>query len=215
MRRFVWLTPILITACASAGPLSEEAARQMYVRAVDLRFEGDLQASNDLLIEIAHRGPDTRAGHKARALVAGGSLATTMAVAGILAAVAIPNFIRYQHRSKQAAGRRTASQVRMQLEAHRAETGAYVGAARSFSEPAGDYVIVYGPDRVLPDTAEAWALMERARPVWTGLDSEPFIRRLAYRVLVAGDPDDDGEVDLWMVDSEADEVAHIADDLPD
>lgn len=208
---------LVASGCASStAPLTPDAARAMYVRAVDLRLAGDAHGSKDLLIEVAHRAPDTRAGAAARArLGGGGDLVTTAAVLGVLTAIAIPNFTRYQLRAKQSAARTAASRTRVELEQYGLAQKTYVGAETDLGTPAAPYVLVYGTDKVLPDTPRARSLAVLAEPTWSRLESAPFLGKKAYRVLIVGNLDDDDKLDIWMVDSASDEDVILSNDVKD
>ena len=141
MRRFVAIFVIvLMPACAGSSALDEAQARAMYVQAVNLRLEGDQHASRNLLFELAQRAPDTRVGMKARvALQTGDPLLGGVAMAGILSAIAVPNFIRYQLRAKTAEARANLGGIRVVQEAVRAEHGRYLPADPSGVEaPSSD-----------------------------------------------------------------------------
>lgn len=86
-------------AAPEAGRDDAAAARALFDRAIVADLEGDALAAEDLMFELAARHPDTAHGRAARARVSGG-MALGVAGAGILAAVAIPAFMKYQRRSK-------------------------------------------------------------------------------------------------------------------
>lgn len=200
---------------SSARVIDAERARQMYVDAVDLRMKGNLEGSQDIFLKLAADAPDTRAGRLARSMTTSGAdVLAVWTAAGIVAAIAVPNFIRYQQRSKQAVARAIAGRLRQQLERHRVERGSYVGAlAGHAADP--NWVLVAGPDRLLPDTPEARELLARARPTLRTFEAEPFVRRRAYRLILIADLDDDPGLDLWMIDSQADAPTHLSDDVGD
>lgn len=64
----VMLTCSMFCACGT----SRTAARDQYVKALDLRQQGDAQAYYDALIAVANAAPDTRAGRRARAVLRSG-----------------------------------------------------------------------------------------------------------------------------------------------
>lgn len=76
------------------------AARALFDRAIVADLNGDALAAGDLMFELAARHPDTPHGRAARARVEAGSGSLTVAGLGILAAVAIPAFMKFQRRSK-------------------------------------------------------------------------------------------------------------------
>jgi type IV pilus assembly protein PilA len=64
-------------------------------------------------------------------------LMIVVAIIGILAAIAIPNFIRYQLKSKEAEGKAVIGGIRTSMESFRAEYDAYPFAGAPAVEPAG------------------------------------------------------------------------------
>lgn len=204
-----------LTGCASgSAPLDAAKARALYVEAVDRRLGGDARGAQDLLIEVAHRAPDTRAGIKARAmLTSGDQLFGTMSTLGVLAGIAIPNFIRYQTRAKQTVARTEAERLRLVFDDHRQRTGSFVGASETLNPPGEPYALLLGENKVLPQGPRGQALLERARPIWQRTKSTPFVGKKAFRIFLAGDIDDDLGIDLWMLDSESADVVHLEDDL--
>lgn len=78
------------------------AARALFDRAAIAALRGDQITHDDLMLRLAAEHPDTRHGRAARARLGGGAAVTGVAVAGILAAVAIPAFMKYQRRSQTA-----------------------------------------------------------------------------------------------------------------
>lgn len=75
-----------------------EAARALFDRAVRKQLAGDALGARRAMVELAARHPKTRHGRAASRRLGGGSGA--VAVAGVMAAVAIPAFMKYLRRSK-------------------------------------------------------------------------------------------------------------------
>lgn len=116
-----------LTACAGSGakPLGAAEARQMYVDAVARRLEGDVQGGRELMFEIAHRAPDTRAGAQARAVLSSGAqLMGTVSLLGVVAAIALPNFERYEERTEESIRELERRQLEIEEEARRLEAEA-------------------------------------------------------------------------------------------
>lgn len=86
---------------AGASASDETAARAAWDAAIKLRFAGDEIASHKAMVQLAARHPETRYG---RIAADGGGAGTMVAVgaAGIMAAVAVPAFLKYMRRSKTA-----------------------------------------------------------------------------------------------------------------
>jgi len=126
-------------APASAAPAAPDdaAARAAWDAAVKLRFAGDEIASHAAMIQLAARHPDTRYG---RAAADGGGAGTMVAVAtvGILAAVAVPAFMKYTRRSKTAEASANVRRLFDAAVAYRAVECARLGrkCAKQFKFPA-------------------------------------------------------------------------------
>jgi type IV pilus assembly protein PilA len=64
-------------------------------------------------------------------------LMIVVAIIGILAAIAIPNFVRFQLRSKTSEGKTNLAAIRTAEESYFAEFGDYVAASESPTDPVG------------------------------------------------------------------------------
>jgi type II secretory pathway pseudopilin PulG len=100
-----WLTLMVVALAMPGGtfaaPGDDPAAKAMYEQALKADLAGDALAAQDLLLALAVAHPGTRHGRAARMRL-GGSGASATAVVGILAAVAIPAFVKYTKRAKTA-----------------------------------------------------------------------------------------------------------------
>ena len=110
MKRLALALALALTGCNSPGtpPVGgadtdndPTAARALFDRAAIAALRGDQITHDDLMLRLAAEHPDTRHGRAARARLGGGAT-TSVAVAGILAAVAIPAFMKYTRRSQTA-----------------------------------------------------------------------------------------------------------------
>lgn len=103
MTALLSIAALLLAACGGGPDRANDpqAARALFDRALTAEFSGDTIAAQDLLLTLAAHHPETRHGQAARArLGSGQAMMTATAVAGILAAVAIPAFMKYVRRSK-------------------------------------------------------------------------------------------------------------------
>lgn len=100
----------------STAPGDADAARALFDEAIKARLMGDEVAHQAKMIELAAQHPNTRHGRRAVDRLGGG--VAPVAVMGILAAVAIPAFLKYQSRAAEAQARVRMLQER-QLEEQR------------------------------------------------------------------------------------------------
>jgi type IV pilus assembly protein PilA len=70
-------------------------------------------------------------------------LMIVVAIIGILAAIAIPNFIRFQLKSKSSEGKVNLAAIRTAEEGYRAEFGTYVAAAASPAAPGTSVKVTF------------------------------------------------------------------------
>jgi type II secretory pathway pseudopilin PulG len=87
-----------LSSSAVAAP--SETPKALYDAALKADLSGDALASQELLLTLASRYSDSRYGQAARRRIGGGLGAAAPAVVGVLAAVAIPAFVKYTKRSK-------------------------------------------------------------------------------------------------------------------
>lgn len=112
---------LLLGACAGktghGASLSEKQAFELYLNAVNARLDGDYQGWQDQLVEIAYLAPKTRAGLKAKAMLQSSDLMLMTWFGGLMAAIAIPNFQRYQARAAMSEVERLQEEQAAELEA--------------------------------------------------------------------------------------------------
>src|SRR5262245_37664482 len=77
-----------VAAAACAGP-QQLAPKQRYVAALKRKHAGDAQGYFDDLLALAHDAPETRAGRRARAVVASGGLVSEVAMWAAVASVVL------------------------------------------------------------------------------------------------------------------------------
>ncbi|OGQ89746.1 MAG: hypothetical protein A2289_10540 [Deltaproteobacteria bacterium RIFOXYA12_FULL_58_15] len=126
-----------------------------------------------------------------------GAMWSAVGILGILAAIAIPNFINFQARAKQ-------SEAKMNLKA------IFVGAKSSFAEngkmgttfeaigfkPDGTrYTYYFGDDSIEPEQALAEPLPDEVE-TFVEPDSGKF------RAVAIGNVDSDDTLDVWIIDDE-------------
>lgn len=192
---------LLSTGCAVSG----EEARERYYGAVERKLAGDARGFHDELTRLSLDAPETRAGRRARSAVAGGVDAVTgFAVVGILAAVAIPNFIKYQKQSAAAGLKAELRSLAVQMEVYRAEHQRY---CRTFAEcqfvPTADYVFMLGGDMVhAPSLAEPELLKVQALSLLESMGIEPVVTNDGFVVVAVGNADSDADLDVWTLDEQ-------------
>lgn len=85
----------------SDGPANDPAAaRALFDRAIVADLNGDALAAEALMLELAHEHGETPHGRAAIARLGSSGGTAMVGVAGVLAAVAIPAFMKYTRRSK-------------------------------------------------------------------------------------------------------------------
>ena len=223
-RPFVALLALvsLAPACATAPavpavPATPTASpRQRYVTALQHRLEGNSKAYFDGLIALAHEAPDSRAGRRARAMLQG-SGATALWAAGTLAAIAIPNFLKYQSRAKQSEARQQLAALATAERAHSVVSGHYCASAAACDFPplsGTRYVYFLGPDVVAGgDLAEdREALVRHARATLSIIGLTPRLDEGGYLFVAVGNIDADADVDVWAIETDGEPV-HYDDDI--
>ncbi len=137
-------------------------------------------------------------------IVGGVVLMSCCGVTGILAAIAIPNFVKYQARAKQSDCKTHLKQLFIEQEAHRSEFGKY---ARTFDEvqfsPINSrYAYLLGDGAVLPPThpeAQKTGLLEA---IPANVRQSLRVTDEAFTVACAGNIDNDPAIDVWTISSE-------------
>jgi type IV pilus assembly protein PilA len=202
----------LLLALAACGPKPEE----QYIMAVDARMNGDAQAYYDSLLELAHDEPDTRAGRRARATLSSSGLYTQAAVVGVLAAIAVPNFMSFSARSRQAEAKSNLKALYTYERVQYSETNRYAG------QLPGDllggqplrYTYFVDLDRPAfgPEHAQEPWLLEEMRLALSRMGIQPFARTDAFLIVAIGNLDNDADFDIWTIDENGN-LVHFLDDL--
>ena len=206
---------LLTSACASAPPPDPY---ERYLEALEHRMEGDSQAYFDTLIALAHESPNSRAGRRARAMLASGDFTTVVAVAGVLAAVAIPAFVKYQQRARTSEASANLKQIALVQQMFRAQNGRFCTtvAECGFPDLSGTryvYVVApgvaFGGERSVTDRATMLAQGEhRLR----AMGMEPKMAPDGFLAAAIGNVDDDADLDIWTID-DAGQPFHVSSDI--
>lgn len=169
-------------------------------------------------------GSPAYAARKTLAIVALVLPVVMVAPLGILAAIAIPNFIKFQVRSKQAECKVQLTSYALEAERYRLEHDAYPNRASQLSPTGGftptRYVFLFDAEGPLvapgqAATADAVGLAPRLRgddaPGWRAAMPEAVVRSLGvhgecpdcgYTYACVSNLDNDEALDVWSVSSE-------------
>ncbi len=208
----------LVVGLGLAGCAQQQLTpKQRYVHALNHKLQGDAQAYQRELIALAHDTPDSRAGRRARASLTSGSLLSTVAVLGVIAAIAIPNFEQFSRRAKQ-------TEVQPQLKALAAAMQAFYAEHRrycaTFAEcgfevpPDASYLYYLSVDEVAGGggAADPSLLRLRAETTLSAMSVRPRVEQASFFAVAVGDPDEDGDLDVWAVDENDNIVNLLKDD---
>jgi type IV pilus assembly protein PilA len=203
MKRLALFTVVALLA----GCGTKLTPRERYVQALNQRLEGNAKGYTDGLIAVAHEAPDSRAGKRARATLQGGGLMTGVAVVGVLAAIAIPNFIKFQARSKQSEVKTNLKAIYVTLKSYYAEKDKYCTSFQQcgFQPESGSrYLYFLGPKEVVGGDAvvDRAALRKQAEDAMRELGVRSSVGKSGFLVVGAGDPDNDGNLDIWSIDDQ-------------
>jgi type IV pilus assembly protein PilA len=195
---------VLLSLCSCAGSASP---RERYVNALNQRLEGNSKAYYDELIALAHDEPDTRAGRRARATLRGSDLATTASVIGVLAAVAVPNFSKFQSRAQQSEAQAGLKSLYVAQKSYYGETQRYCTTFAQCEwrpEPGSRYVYYLGPKEVMGGDAvsDPDMLRMRAETTLSAMGVRPSVAKGKFLIVAVGDPDGDGMLDVWSIDEQ-------------
>jgi len=195
---------LALGGCAAAPPPRPDP-RDRYYAAVGRWLAGDARGCEDGLIALAHEAPDTRAGRRARATLRGGDLYATAYVGGILAAIAVPQFAKYQARARQREAPTGLMQVQVAQMSYRERHSAWCPdvTACGLGDLSGTRYVYFltdvdvrGGDRA--DDRDG--LIARARTAMGTLGLQPRMGADGFLAVAAGDLDDDEDIDLWTID---------------
>lgn len=192
----------LITACGTGA--SRGNAEQRYMDAIQLKLDGDQRGFYDEMMRLAVDEPDSRAGRRARAAVTGGmGVMYAAAAAGILAAVAVPEYVEFQSKAKQAEAK---SKLQMAFTAQQsffAERGRY---CRTFQECGlenlsdGTYVFFMGADVSAAPGLDY--LKYEGSSLLESMGIDPVVSKNAFVIVAVGNIDSDVDLDVWSIDEE-------------
>jgi type IV pilus assembly protein PilA len=212
---FLLLSSMLVGCGPKAAPPVVDP-RARYLEAVNARLSGDSAAYYGILLALAKESPDSRAGRRARATLSSSNVMTQAMVVGTLSAIAIPNFIKYQHRAKQAEAKLMLGAVGKFEERRRSETQSYGGVPADIARglEATNYFCFVDSERPIagPHGDLTGAAAEEARLALDALGLEPHISADNFLAVAIGNLDDDPEYDVWII-SEDGTIVHFMDDL--
>lgn len=199
---------------AACGP--KPSPRQRYVRALALDLEGNSEVAYDELIALAHDAPETRPGRRARAILTGGSMITDLGVLATLASVALPSLGTFSQQSKRASAKVALRDV---AEAEHAYFATHNRFCVTFEECAWRaprrslYLYYLHPNEVVGGTGEEESalLRLRANAAISAMNLKPEVSQASFIIFAVGDPDEDGDLDIWSIDEDNNLVHLIGD----
>jgi type IV pilus assembly protein PilA len=195
------LVALSLVAC---GP--KLTARERYVQALNHRLDGNPHTYFDEMIALAHDEPDSRAGRRARATIQSGGMMTQVAVIGVLAAIAVPNFLKFQSRAKQSEAKANLKGLFTAQKAHYAETGRYCTSFEKCgweAQTGSRYIYMLGQEAVGGDKADSYPLLRmRASAALTELDIESRVKKGSFLLIAVGNIDSDSDLDIWTIDQD-------------
>jgi len=122
---------------------------------------------------------------------------TTVGTVGILSAIAIPNFIKYQCRSKASAGRLELTIARNEMGIYRAKHGKYPARLEKLDyRPSTNHYTVCARSGCLPGAPPAAAAACAAALASRGAGPKALL------LCAAGDILGDGNLDVWLVEED-------------
>lgn len=205
----------LTAACASSGPRRTPTAR--YYDAVDKRLEGDTKGYFDGLLALAHEAPNSRAGRRARAMLQGADLYTLAAIGGVLAAVAVPAFMKYRNRTQQSEAQTELRGVDVAQQAYRQRHGTWCPDANAcrLGQLSGTRYIYFLTDDMVrggDKASDKASLIRRGRVAMKALGMQARMAEDGFLAIAVGDLDGDPDLDIWTID-EAGGPFQLANDL--
>lgn len=212
MHRISWFVLVAVgaSACSSA-----QSAEDRYLDAIDKKLSGDQRSFYDDMMSLALNEPNTRAGRRARMVVFGESeYVASGEVLGVLAAVAVPNFLRFSSRAKQSEAKTVLSTIHaaqiMHLEQHGRYGQSFEECSLSADELPEHYIYFMGQDVLRgPETED---LHGHAEEVLADLELAPTISRTGFLAVAVGNIDGDDELDIWTIDQDG-ELNNVVSDL--
>ncbi|MCK5687760.1 hypothetical protein KAI87_00755 [Myxococcota bacterium] len=204
----------LITASCASTP----TPRERYISALNYRMAGNTRAYHDTLMRLALDAPKSRAGRRARASLGGGSMLTTVGALGVLSAVAIPSFMKFQSRAKQSEAKAVLMGLALAQASFYAENQRY---CESFSEcgvdsvqGAKNYLIFLTPSELAGATGEKnkMQLLADAAEAMALLNIEPGVSAQGFLAVAVGNIDKDSTLDVWVVSDNNSIPMNVQDD---
>lgn len=187
----------LASACGSTKP------EERYLDAIQKKLDGDQRGFYDDMMTLAVEESDTRAGRRARAAVSGGvDIITLAGVAGVLAAIAVPNFLKFQAKAKQSSVKSGLRSLFTSQMAYFAENGRY---CRSFQECGmsdayladGPYMYFIGDDVL---SSQPSYEVQQAYDLMNDLGITPVVTDTGFVIVAVGNIDTDSDLDVWTID---------------
>ncbi len=205
---------LLVLAAAACGPQGDPSDR--YLRALNAKAQGDAETYFDELVALAHDAPDSRAGRRARAMLQGPDLFTYSMVAGVLSAVAIPNFRRFKERARAMGAKTGLHAVYVAERSFYFENTRY---GRSFAEiafvpEAGDrYVYFLSRQEWVAGSAlsDSDGLRRRASQVLSQYGVTPRVTKTGFLAAAVANLDDDSDLEVWTIDESGEALNVLAD----
>lgn len=134
-----------------------------------------------------------------------GSCTFLVVTLGIMAAIAIPSFLKYQARSRQSEARVTLASMRTAIHNSRADKGTSPASFKEMGiewhEGPRTYAFFYKNDAIQPTHGGPYAI-----------PAEIAAQRESLDVIAVGNIDGDPELDVWTVDTNG-VIEHPIDDL--
>lgn len=213
------IAALLFAATAALAACAQQrlTPKQRYVRALNHKLQGDAQAYQRDLISLVYHAPDSRAGRRARATLTSGSLLPMVALLGVVAAIAVPSFERFRQRVKHTEAQPNLKALAVTMQAFHAEHQRY---CTTFAEcgfevpPDATYFYYLSRDEVTGGggAADPSLLRLRAETTLSAMGVRPRVSQKSFFAVAVGDPDDDGDLDIWAVDENDNIVNLLKDD---
>jgi len=124
-------------------------------------------------------------------------LLVVVALAGLLAAVAIPNFVKYQLRTKEAGGRAQLQALHQAEVAHFGRTGAYQ-ALRAPEQVPGAAALAWSGDDLAAAKEIDWAVTGSSHHTFGVAVGETSDGKQAFATCAEADLDGDGTFSAWV-----------------
>ncbi len=194
---------VLMGMLAACGPKPEER----YIRALNARADGDAAAYFDTLVALAADAPESRAGRRARAMLQGPDMMTLAVVGGVLSAIAIPNFMKFQERAKLSRREGVREELHGLYIAERAYFAEANRYGHSFADiafapsPTSRYVFFLGPQEELVGGSAGGAKAQQAAA--RGLPTHgitPRVTHQGFLTAAVGNLDSDPQLEVWTID---------------